>query len=107
MIYLAAPYSHPDPKVMEQRFEQVTAEAAHLINRGEFVYSPITHNHPIAIRHELPRGWEFWEAFDIAMLTKCDSMTVLLLDGWDFSRGVRAEIEFARGLGIPITYVEP
>lgn len=107
MIYLAGPYSHPDPKVMEERFERLTAYAAKLMAAGEIVYSPITHNHPIAIRHSLPRDWSYWKQFDCFFLKHAKQVRVYLLDGWTESVGVAAECELASTLGIPIFHVIP
>lgn len=45
-VYLATPYSHPDPKVREARFQAVNAVAAQLMRDGHHVYSPISHAHP-------------------------------------------------------------
>jgi len=49
MIYLATPYSHDDPEVMEERFALVTATAAQLMLAGYVVYSPITHGHAVQV----------------------------------------------------------
>ena len=67
MIYLASPYSHPDPKVREARWREACRTAAFLMKGGQFVFSPIAHRHPIA-EFGLPGGWEFWERFDREML---------------------------------------
>jgi hypothetical protein len=34
-------------------------------------------------------------------------LIVLMLDGWEQSRGVNAEIALARELGLPVEYVNP
>lgn len=102
MIYLASPYSHPDPQVMEFRFDQVCRVAGKIMaEQGIVVYSPIAHNHPIAVRINLPRGWDFWEKFDTETLTACKEIWVLKLDGWDTSKGVAAEVQIAKKLGLP------
>lgn len=105
MIYLAGPYNHVNPIVMEERFELLTRFAANLMKEGQVVYSPITHNHPIAIRYGLPRGWDYWEKFDTVFLRAATRMVVVTLDGWEDSQGVGAEILLATQLNLPITYV--
>ena len=55
MIYLASPYSHPDPAVMEQRFETACRVAGWLMARGEIVFCPIAMSHSVAVRYDLPR----------------------------------------------------
>src|SRR5437016_753626 len=96
MIYLASPYSHPDPTVQESRFDAVCRVAAMLMRRGVQLFSPIAHTHPIAVAGELPGHWDFWLMFDQWFITHCDEIWVLMLDGWKRSKGVQAEILMAR-----------
>jgi len=60
MIYLATPYSDPDPEVREFRYREVNKAAAQLISEGHHVFSPISHTHPIAQAGDLPTGWDYW-----------------------------------------------
>ena len=107
LVYLACPYSHPDPIVRARRFEQATKAAARMINEGVFVYSPITHSHPMAVAGDLPLDWEFWRKYDELFMSMCSKMVVLKLDGWKESSGVQAEIEMARAFfEIPVEYHE-
>lgn len=106
MIYLATPYSHPDPAVREQRFRAACQAAVALLHAGHVVFSPITHSHPLA-QHGLPGNWHFWERYDRALLERCDEVVVLMLDGWENSVGVQAEIRIARELGKPVRYLAP
>lgn len=106
MIYLASPYSHPDVRVRERRFRQACRAAAALLRAGHAVFSPIAHSHPL-VEHGLPIHWLFWERWGRELLTRCDEVVVLQLDGWIDSVGVRAEIEMARELGKPLQFVEP
>lgn len=107
MIYLASPYSHPDPLIREQRFREACRHAAFMMRRGSVVFSPIAHTHPIAVQNSLPTGWDFWRKVDTAILIRADSLVVLMLDGWKESKGVEAEIRFAKSMGIPTSYMEP
>lgn len=107
MIYLASPYTHKNPAVMEERFDKVVAVAAQLINRGHIIYSPIMHFHPIAVRHELPRDFAFWKEVNLQILKRCDELWILDLIGLADSVGVHEEREFARREGIPITTIHP
>lgn len=97
MIYLASPYSHPDPAVMQARFEAVRAAAATLLLRGVPVYAPIVHGHAIATAHQLPTDFDFWMNHCRAMLDRATGLSVLMLHGWSESRGVTAEIKWWRG----------
>jgi hypothetical protein len=105
MTYLASPYSHPDAAVREARFQAVCEAAARLMQDGRHVLSPIAHSHPIAA-YGLPTDWSYWEASARRHIEQCDELLVLMLDGWDHSVGVRAEIEIAREMGKRVSYME-
>lgn len=91
LIYLASPYSHSDPAVMQQRFEQVCEATAGLLRAGYMVYSPIVHSHPLT-KYGLPTDWAYWEQLDTQMIEMCGALVILMLDGWDESTGVTNEI---------------
>ena len=107
MIYLASPYTHEDPSVMEQRFDAACRAAGKLMAQGYVVFSPIAHTHPIAVRCELPRGWDYWERFDRQFIEACQKVLVLRIDGWHTSKGVAAEVKLAESRGIPVDYIDP
>jgi hypothetical protein len=101
-IYLACPFSHQEEKVREERFNKANIAAAYLMSLGHVVFSPISHMHPIAKIANLPKEWDFWEKFDRVFLENSNELYVLDIDGWDKSTGVRAEIEIAKSLNLPI-----
>lgn len=103
MIYLASPYSDPDPHVREARFRKVCAVASKLMRDGKHIFCPIAHTHPIAL-YGLPKDWDFWEAYDREYLEFCTEMIVVTLPGWKESTGVQAEIKIMQELGKPIRY---
>lgn len=105
MIYLATPYSHPDPAVQKDRFHKVTIVAARLMEAGNHVFSPITHCHPIAVVGQLPTDWKYWEEYDTKILSICTELMVLRLPGWEDSTGVANEITIAQTLNIPVSYI--
>ena len=114
LIYLATPYSHKDPKVMEKRFDDVNKVAAKLMSEGFYVFSPISHTHPIKLAgslsggvRSLPGGWDYWEGFDRTMIKNCKCLVVLKLEGWEQSTGVQAEIKIAKELGLSVEYIDP
>lgn len=106
MIYLASPYSHSNPAVMEERFESACIVAGELMKVGEHVFSPVAHSRPIANLVDLPHDFEFWAKYDTQMISLCDEVVVLTLPGWEESRGVAAEIKIAEELGKPVRYFE-
>jgi hypothetical protein len=107
LVYLATPYSDPDPAVRLARFEEVNRTAARLMAQGLHVYSPISHmpldwdSHPIALAGDL------WEQYDRAILQACKRVIVLCQAGWERSKGVAAEMRMAEELGLPVQFLTP
>jgi nucleoside 2-deoxyribosyltransferase len=106
MIYLASPYSHPDPLIQELRFLRVCAKAADLIAQGVNIYSPIAHWHTVARLASAPISHKRFIEIDFDILNRCDGMIVFCLDGWEESKGCLAEIQYAIASAIPIEYME-
>ncbi|HEY0985114.1 DUF1937 family protein [Schlesneria sp.] len=105
LIYLASPYSHRDAAVREQRYRDACRATVNLFRRGQNVFSPIVHGHPL-VAHGLPTDWSFWEAFDREQIARCDAVFVLPLTGWKESSGVIAEIEIASELEKDVWFVD-
>ncbi len=106
LIYLAAPYSSPEPTVRRARFKVVNETAARLMAAGEPVFSPVTHGHCLM---EAAGGFDqaLWNRYDSrAIFPVCKRLVVLKLDGWEESVGVRAEIAIASEMGLAIEYME-
>lgn len=110
VIYLACPYTDPNPAVRLARFNVATAVAADLIRAGHIVYSPITMTHPIDIvlaGESSTLGSDYWVAFDEAFMAMCSEMVVIRLDGWQNSNGIRREIAYFTEHNKPIRYIDP
>lgn len=110
LIYLASPYSHPDPRVREQRFEAVVRASVRLmVETGAIVYSPIAASHPIAKASggSVRGDWRAWAELDRAIIAACSSVYVLALPGWEASEGVEEEIGIAHDLDIPVLMLAP
>lgn len=105
IYYLASPYTHKDPAIRKLRAELATEAAVKLLHMGIFVFAPIPYNEPWE-KYNLPGDWSFWADFDKSFVERCDGgLIVLMLDGWEKSTGVTAEIEFAKSLKLPVYYV--
>jgi len=105
IFYVAAPYSHSDPLVVESRFTYVSQYVAELTARGMVAISPVAYGHILLKYHEMPSDWAFWKNFCRSFLIKCRYMIVLQLEGWEKSEGIKGELEFARANGITIILV--
>lgn len=108
LVYLASPYSHPYEKVKDERFILTAACASDLFAAGIHIFSPIVHCHPMhRYGGGLPGNFEFWEAYDRAMIGLSEALVILKLDGWHESKGVRAEYDIAVDLGLQIYVCDP
>lgn len=101
-IYLAGPYSHPDPAVRESRYDALTEVYASICRQGLVCYSPITHSHVAAERHGLPLDAAYWSRVNQSFMLACRELWILELDGWDTSLGVAMETKWAKEMRLPI-----
>lgn len=106
-IYLASPYSAPTAEQREDRFIHVCKKAAELMEYGHQVFCPIAHSHPIEVHgmEEIHDG-AFWLKQDFAILKHVDAMYVYCMEGWEKSKGIAQEMEFAHAHGIPVMFME-
>jgi hypothetical protein len=109
LVYLASPYTHANPAVREARFVEVVMCRGWLMNnvKDVFFYAPIGDCHSIALRCKLPGDWNFWAALDECIISRCDEVWVLCIEGRKKSKGVNAELAIAARLGLPVKYVIP
>lgn len=91
MIYLASPYSSPDPGIMSERYTKTMIVTAGMLGERQWVFSPIVHCHEMARRLSMPADFEFWREYNYHMLELADEMLILTLPGWEASKGVWAE----------------
>ena len=107
LAYLAAPYSHPDPEVVDARMVALAEAAAWLDRRGTLVLAPALHWHPVCRMTGLPGTWGSRRPWCLAALKACGSVLVLTLEGWSQSEGVLAELREAAHLKMPISHLDP
>lgn len=105
-IYLAAPYSHRMELIRQYRFEQINIKAAQLMIAGNIVFSPISHSHPIAVQCDLPLHAEFWQVMNESFIDWADVVMVYCMAGWQWSKGIQNEIEYAKRTGKPVEYID-
>lgn len=103
--YLCSPYSHADASIRFMRFQRAVAYTARRMLAGESMFSPIAHSHAIDLALPEIQGFDFWMKQDIPLLRHAARVKVLMLSGWEQSRGVRHELELALALHIPVEYV--
>lgn len=103
---MAAPYSHDDPRVRHGRAIHVSIFVADLYQMypDHSFFSPISHSHMLAKYGHLEGAFDFWREFDEAMIGRSDEVWVFTVDGWEESKGVKAETEYAEFIGLPVRY---
>lgn len=106
MIFISAPYSHKDKKIEAKRYEQICRYAAQLFANNKTSMSPVMMGHPCLEFEKMPGDFAFWKNYSFEVLSKCDELHVLELDGWYESIGVTNEIIYADNADIPVKYVE-
>lgn len=117
-VYLGTPYTCTEYRTLRvrrrienERFRFVTEVSCLLVERGIAHFSPITQSH-VQKKIAADMGvlflsdFEFWRSFDLMMLRGCTELYVLRLKGWDSSIGLRAEINEAHRLGLPVSFVD-
>jgi len=112
MIFLASPYTDPDPRVRRARYRAAVAFCArHVLHDQEHrpIFSPIVHSHPVAEAAPAlqKEPTEFWMALNAPFLEAASQLWVLGLSGWEKSEGIAAERAAAETRGIPVRLYEP
>jgi hypothetical protein len=106
LIYMASPHANIDPLVREDRYNRAMRALSQLLQEGHLVFSPIVHTHEMAKMYAWPNTFDYYRELDLAWLDRADEIWVLMLDGWDKSKGVTAEITRMAELGKPIWMLE-
>lgn len=98
LVYVAAPYTRPDPV---HNTHLLIAAVDDIVDDG--VVTPVAPHLTLLWHIVKPRPLEFWYAYDLATVARCDS--VLRLPGE--STGADREVEFARTRDIPVFFDRP
>lgn len=106
LIYLASPHSHPKVEVREERYREALKCQNWLVSNGFWVFSPIVSSHYTTETLKY-LDFSFWKEFDTEMITRCDELWVLIIDGTENSIGVKAEFEIAKLQGKKIHAIWP
>jgi len=103
-IYMPSPYSHQHKHIEKSRFELASYATATLISRGIKVFSPIAYSHPLAIQYKLGLDFEYWQKLNESWIDWADCLLVLMLEGWEQSRGILSEVNYAIDAGKMVYY---
>lgn len=108
-IYLAIPYTWNPQK----SFEIANKVSARLMEKGNIIFSPVSHSHGIAdhLPTEFRTDSNWWMNQDLPLVEWADELHVVLIgeNGHDLierSKGVKMEIEHARKHNKPVKIYE-
>lgn len=104
-IYLLSPYSDPSIVVRTVRYVMTRTAVAYITTTGFSVYSPIVHNHDMALNHHIDGSSDFWNVLNVPFLKACSEGWVFMIDGWEASRGIQWEVEYLQAIGKSVQYV--
>jgi len=107
MEYLGLPYSDDNEEVENYRAAVSDYIFAELSKQGRVIYAPISSCHSIAKKYGLPTNFEFWEKMCFAFVGASCKLIVIMLPGWENSKGLTAEIKLAKELNIEIELLDP
>ncbi len=107
MIYVATPYSHKDPEIVEQRVRIVNKYTTYLFNKGIFAFSPISHCHHLAMDYGLPTDFKFWENYNKHMISLSEGVHFLEQRGWTESVGYNSEMRIVIELEKSYSIIHP
>ena len=94
LVYIAGPYSHPDPLVNTRRMIKI-ADALFRLH-----VTPLVPHLTLLWQLVRVRPYQFWLEYDLQLLSRAD--VVLRVPGR--SEGADAEVAHARQLGIPVLH---
>lgn len=101
-IYLASPYTDPSPTMQESRYILACNACALLARERIPVYAPIVHWREVSILWALPGDSDMWWDQNRVMIDHCAQMWVYTLPGWDRSKGVLQEVDYAKACNIQV-----
>lgn len=98
LVYVAGPYSATAERTVEYNVKAARA-VARLVAAAHPLLFPV-------VPHQLGAGvedlgdYDWWIAGTLKLMSRCDAL--VLVAGWEESRGARAEREVAIRLGMPV-----
>lgn len=113
--YLAGPYTPTKEGLTEEQvyahltvmYYEHRAALGALLNNKIWAYSPIVHSHDVNMKLKLPTDALFWSTFNHMMIDHSRGVVVVMMEDWNKSKGVRAEIEYARKTQKDIRFILP
>lgn len=106
MVFVATPFWSFDKEVSERRTAIISKYCGQLLREGIMCTSPVVFGVTVLKFTDLPSNFAFWDKLSFTTLALSNELHVLMLPGFDESRGVGEEIKFAQERKIPIKFFE-
>lgn len=105
VVYIAGPYAGPthDGKSyyeISRNILEAREWAKRVIEAGAFPFTPHLNSYHMEL--DVGRSADWWREADLEILRRCDA--ILLIPGWQESKGAKMEYEFALANHIPLLY---
>jgi len=107
LIYVATPYSHHSKEMRALRYIWAVRCITELHLQGKYPYSPIAHWHQAATEFGLAKDHNYWLSYDRLMMRLSSEIYVATLPGWQESKGIQSDVDYAKAIGKKVTYWEP
>lgn len=98
LIYVAGPFSGPTRARVERHIRDAVEYGLRVAHAGGMPVVP--HANTSHSDYEHAQSYEFWIVGTAKLMTRCDG--VLLIPGWERSRGATGERELAIKIGLPV-----
>jgi hypothetical protein len=97
LVYVSGPITATEHGTVEEHVAAALRVYLALVTRGVPAVCPhLSALYPSA----WALGWDTWMAYDCAVIDRCTH--VLLVPGWETSRGARAEKAYAEQIGVRV-----
>lgn len=98
LVYIAGPFSAPTREGVEENIKAAESVGIVIAELGGMPVIPHCNtSHP---DFEEAQGYQFWVAGTAKLMARCDA--VVLVKGWETSKGATGERDLALQLGIPV-----
>lgn len=105
-LYLASPFTvYPDKETAWRDACRAAAALQALTTMA--VYSPIADSYGVEAVGGARLTHAEWMLRDKAMLLACEHVAVVMLPGWERSKGIAQEVAWAREAKMPVSYLQP